>query len=250
LHRFFVPPESIVADVVAIPRSKARQIARVLRLSPGDEIVVLDNTGDEYDVTLTEISADNAVGRVTDRRHTSGEPRRRIVLYQALLKSDKFELVLQKCTELGVAAFVPFASKRTVVRERSGDHTRTRRDRWLRIVEEAAEQSHRGRLPKVRDPITLLEACEQANGVVLMPWEDEHSTGLRQMISKSASIGSRDSEIGIVIGPEGGFSEGEVESARERGVTTVSLGSRILRAETAAIATASAVLYELGELGT
>ncbi|MDP7534129.1 MAG: 16S rRNA (uracil(1498)-N(3))-methyltransferase, partial [SAR202 cluster bacterium] len=89
MHRFFVPPESIVADVVAIPRSKARQIARVLRLNPGDEIVVLDNTGDEYDVTLTEISADNAVGRVTDRRHTSGEPRRRIVLYQALLKSDK-----------------------------------------------------------------------------------------------------------------------------------------------------------------
>ncbi len=249
MHRFFVPPESIVSDVVAIPQPQARQIARVLRLAPGDQIVALDDTGVEYEVVLTDVDAKGASGKVVDRRPALGEPQRRIVLYQALLKSDRFELVLQKCTELGVSAFVPFVSGRTVVRERAKGHTRSRVDRWLRIVTEAAEQSRRGRIPTILDPVTLQEAVEGASGTTIMPWEDERDSGLRTTISQALTEADGASDVAIIVGPEGGFAEDEVDFAREHGVRVVNLGRRILRAETAAIAAVSAVLYELGELG-
>ena len=245
MHRFFVPPESIASDVAAIPQPQARQIARVLRLAPGDEIVVLDDTGVEYEVVLTEVDAKGVFGKVVDQRPTLGEPRRRIVLYQALLKSDRFELVLQKCTELGLSAFAPFVSDRTVVRESA----RGRVDRWRRIVTEAAEQSRRGRIPTILDPVTLQEAVEGPSGIAIMPWEDERDGGLRTTINQALAEDDGAPDLAIIVGPEGGFAEDEVGFAREHGVRVVSLGRRILRAETAAITAVSAVLYELGELG-
>jgi 16S rRNA (uracil1498-N3)-methyltransferase len=250
MHRFFVPPESISQDSVGISGPQARQIALVLRQRPGDTIVVLDDTGAELRVRLSKVHRDFVEGRVVERRIGDGEPGVKITLYQALLKSDRFELVLQKCTELGVSSFVPLLTDRVVARDSNRREPGARTDRWRRIITEAAEQSERSKRPTLSPPATLQEACEGAPRVALMPWEEKStSSGVRAAIAHSRAEGWEGLDVAILIGPEGGFTAQEAELARSMGVQTLSLGQRILRSETAAIATVAAVLYELGELG-
>ena len=244
MHRFFVPPESIDGDAVTLSGAVARQLARVLRSRPGDRIAVLDDSGSEYLVALTSVRPESAHGTVEERRSSiSAEPSVRIALYQAMLKADRFELVLQKATELGVSAFVPMLCARSVPTGRVGG----RGERWRRIITEAAEQSGRGRLPTLSEPVELVKAFDDLKGLALIPWEREAETGLKTALSRIApdSRGGENS-IDVFIGPEGGFTSEEVGCARARGVVSVSLGRRILRAETAAV---SAILYKLGELG-
>ena len=138
MHRFFVPPESISDGRAALSGDQARQIARVLRQSPGDSIILLDNSGQEYDVLLTAVSLRLVEGRVTQQRFGLGELDTKITLYQALLKRDRFDLVLQKGTELGVSTFVPIVTERTVARASEGRRADSRLDRWQR-------NRHRGR---------------------------------------------------------------------------------------------------------
>ena len=250
MHRFFVPPESIIQDTVGISGPQARQIALVLRQRPGDTIIVLDDTGAEFHVLLHEVRRDFVEGRVVERRTGTGEPRVKITLYQALLKSDRFEFVLQKGTELGVSSFVPLLTDRVVARDSKEHGSGARADRWRRIVTEAAEQSGRSRRPTISAPATLRIACEGAPQVALMPWEKESSSsGVRAALARSRVEGWGGLEVAIFIGPEGGFTAQEAELARSLGVQTLSLGRRILRSETAAIAMIAAVCYELGELG-
>jgi 16S rRNA (uracil1498-N3)-methyltransferase len=213
----------------------------VLRLKKGDHIVVLDDTGWEYDVELSAISQERIEGKVTGKALASGEPRTRIILYQALLKGSSFELVLQKCTEIGVAGFVPVISGRCVAGEPAG----SRITRWQDIILEAAQQSRRGRLPVLHDVVSFRGACDSVEGISFLPWEGEHEKGIRDVllgISNSDSV----PEINIFIGPEGGFSGEEVDYARSRGITPVSLGGRILKAETAGLVAGALTLYELG----
>ncbi|MDP6513222.1 MAG: 16S rRNA (uracil(1498)-N(3))-methyltransferase [SAR202 cluster bacterium] len=247
MHRFFVPPESILDGKAILSGDQAHQIARVLRQAPGDGIILLDNTGHEYDVTLTAVSPKLVEGDVTGRRLGLGEPDVKITLYQAMLKSDRFELVLQKCAELGVSTFVPIITERTVVRASEGQRASSRLDRWRRILIEAAEQSRRARIPVVAPPISFEAAVQSQPSLAVMPWEEDRSTNLRDVISESEVEGLDRSEVSIIIGPEGGFTAEEADLARRHGVQTVSLGRRILRAETAAIAAVAAVIYELGE---
>jgi 16S rRNA (uracil1498-N3)-methyltransferase len=250
MHRFFVPPESIRQHTVGISGPLARQIARVLRQRPGDTIIVLDDTGAEFQVVLSEVHRDFVEGRVVERRTGAGEPRVKITLYQAPLKSDRFEFVLQKATELGVSSFVPLLTDRVVARKSNERRSGARVGRWRRIVTEAAEQCGRSRIPTISGPVTLKEACDDAPRAALMPWEEERtSSGVRAALARSRAEGWDGSEVAIFIGPEGGFTAQEAELARALGVQTLSLGQRILRSETAAIATIAAVCHELGELG-
>ena len=250
MHRFFVPPESIKQETLSIVGAQARQIALVLRQRPGDTIIVLDDTGAEFRVVLSEVQRDFVEGHVVERRAGTGEPRVKITLYQALLKADRFELVLQKCTELGVSSFVPLLTDRVVARESNERRTGARVGRWQRIVTEAAEQSQRSRRPTISGPATLQEACEGAPWAAFMPWEEEQTSGgVREAIGRSRADGWDGSEVAVFIGPEGGFTDQEAELARSLGVQTLSLGRRILRSETAAIATIAAICHELGELG-
>jgi len=241
MHRFFVPAEWITADHVTLHGDSARQIARVLRLRSGEEIIALDNSGDEYVATLRTVTPAKVVADVTERRTNRAEPTANITLFQGMLKTDKFEFVLQKGTELGVSTFVPTICERSVARAEEG-LTPSRRVRWERITTEAAEQSGRGRLPTLQDPQALQTACYAVVGRGIIPWEMERSTPLQDAIGEDVG------PINIFIGPEGGFTEAEVETARSVGITPVTLGPRILRAETAAIATVTAVMYSLGEL--
>ena len=247
MHRFFINPERIAGDVVEFPPDLSRQMDRVLRMSAGDPVIALDNTGYEYDVTLSSVDADRTLGRITGRSVGSREPHVHLTLYQAAMKSDRFEWVLQKGTELGVGRFVPIVTLRTMRRDASP--SANRRARWMRIIREAAEQSERSVLPELGEPVSLDEALDLAPHPKILAWEQESN-----LSTKSAFDGLRESwadgrKLSEFVGPVGGFDSEEIELARSRGAVTVSLGRRVLRAETAAIVLVTAIMHELGELG-
>ena len=247
MHRFFVSPEDIAGSGVTLTGRTAAQLARVLRSRAGDRIVVLDDSGWDYHTTLESVDPRRVTGTVTDKVRGKGEPETPIVVYQAALKADRFEYVLQKGTELGVAAFVPVFCARSIPDGSSWASKREKRGRS--IVREAGAQSRRCRLPQIKPAVDFAEACDRFDGIGLVPWEGETSEGLRTALRriKGRTIPSR--VIGIFTGPEGGFTEREIEYARSSGIAPVTLGKRILRAETAPIAAVSAVLYEFGDLG-
>ncbi len=244
MHRFFIPPQWIDQDRVAIKGKQVHQLRNVLRLAKGDRIIVLDNSGWQYEVELVSLSREQVEGVVREKSLSLAEPRISIVLYQALLKGEKFEFVLQKGTELGIAAFVPMVCERCVVEVKDAPDRKL--NRWQRIIVEAGEQSRRGKLPSL-EPVQPFEpACQSVQGFSLLAWEGEKGSGLRAAL---AGQGAKDtSSVNLFIGPEGGFSPAEVEFAHGCGILPITLGSRVLRAETAGLVAATAILYHYGDL--
>ena len=174
------------------------------------------------------------------------EPTLAVTLYAAPLKGDHFAYSLQKATEIGAAAFVPILTARTVANEASA----TKLERWRRIAREAAEQSGRGMIPPVAAPRPFAEACRDAvaAGPALIPWEEERAGGLRAALASRAAAHGRPARLGLFIGPEGGFTASEVAAARDVGIIPVTLGRRILRAETAAAVATTLALVAAGDL--
>lgn len=244
-HRFFISPDSFQGQQVRLVGEQAHQVAHVLRLRPGQSIIVLDNQGWECEVALAQVGRGEVIGEVVDRRPAGGEPAVALTLYQAFLKGEKWEWVLQKGTELGVTHFVPVISERTIVREAAVKPERIAR--WQRIVQEAAEQSGRGRLPQLVEVATLQEAAGQLARfpLAMVAWEGATGCGVREALA----AGTRPERVALLVGPEGGLEGGEVEMARAAGARVITLGRRILRAETAAVVGAALVLHELGEMG-
>ncbi len=184
-HRFFVNPDHIRGDRVQFSPEQAHQLDRVLRLGAGDRVVVLDGRGAAYEVELAEVTRRKARGEIRDRREATGEPATTLVLYQSLLQRDKFEWVLQKGTEVGVAAFVPVITRRSLVRD-AAKVTAEREARWTRILTEAAEQAGRGRVPELRPPLGFSEAVAEAaarEGPALLAYEDAAGLGLAQALA-------------------------------------------------------------------
>ncbi len=253
MHHFFVPPDWIKGSSVTITGPQAHQMARVLRLRPGDEVIVLDNSGWEIEVRLVAVERQAVTGEVVRRRLSGGEPRTKISLYQGALKSNRFEFVLQKGTELGVVEFVPVIADRCVMSDLEAVENKRRRWEW--IIQEAAEQSRRGRKPVLRPAMLFPQACERARragGLALIPWEEEKQATLRALLRTPPpghEPGWPPFTIHLFIGPEGGFSREEIALARRYGLVPLTLGRRILRAETAGLIAAAAILYELGDLG-
>jgi len=253
-HHFFVSPESVRRGTVTISGPQAHQIENVLRLGVGERIVVLDNSGWRYDAEIISAKDSEVVCQVKSKSLVTTEPRTKITLYQGLLRSSKFEQVLQKCTELGVVSFVPVITERSLIgnlQSVSG----AKSERWNRIIVEAAEQSGRGKLPTLRPPVLLQQACEEVRGISLIAWESEKDRSFRSVIKeKLGSTGSqtehalRPFAVNIFIGPEGGFSPREVQIARAYGITPVGLGARVLRSETAALVVTALVLYEAADM--
>ncbi len=291
MHRFFIPSDWIDQDRVVIKGRQVHQLRDVLRLVGGDRIAVMDNTGREYEVELERVERGHVSGVVRGISSVA-EPRAWVTVYQALVKGSKFEFIIQKCTELGVARFVPMLCERCAVRELNGVSAR-KLERWRRIIIEAAEQSGRGKLPVLEPMAPFEQACQSAVGFSLLPWEEEKTFGLRAAlqdeISRQDIVGGRPPtghgnrmgkipfvvspsnherpfdklrangidllpkqekplSVNLFIGPEGGFTHSEVEFARGCGIVPVTLGSRVLRAETAGLVAASAVFYECGDL--
>ena len=253
-HRFFVPPEAISGDAVLLDDpALAHQISGVLRLRVGERVLLLDDSGSEYTVVLSEVGRKRLTGQVESSAPGTGEPHTQLTLYVALLRGERFEWVLQKGTELGVAAFVPVQCTRSLGSDRADEH---KLERWRRIVREAAEQSCRARLPRLAPPLPFEQACVQAASIslALLLYEGE-GRSLREVVdnfdifSKNASDDiTLPKALAVISGPEGGVVPEELTSATRHGIIPVSLGPRILRAETAPIAAAAAIMYALGEL--
>jgi 16S rRNA (uracil1498-N3)-methyltransferase len=250
LHRFFVSPDVFSGNEVRLEGDLARRLSRVLRLEAGAAVVLLDGSGLEYETRLDVVGPHRVTGTVVARRPGRPEPRVRLLLYQSLVKGERFDWVLEKGTELGVAAFVPLLSRRNVARAAPGRLGRP--ERWRRVVREAAEQCGRCVLPEVLPAEGLKEALSEAADLRLLPWEEEEALGLAAALRQARPTleAVERPTVAVLIGPEGGFAADEVALARRAGAQVVSMGRRILRSETAGIIAAAAVLYELGELGS
>jgi 16S rRNA (uracil1498-N3)-methyltransferase len=245
-HRFFVPPGAISGSHAALDPNASHQVRDVLRLRSGDEVLLLDDSGWEFRVRLEKIEKSGVSGIVLGKRLGHGEPGAKIVLYQSLLKGSKFEWVLQKCTEAGVTGFVPIVSGRSI--PKGEEDSPARRGRWQRIIQEAAEQSRRSRLPSLQ-PVTLFSAAMASlSGRTLIAWEDEDTLSLNSILGEWSGGSGRIFSINLIIGPEGGFGREEIDVAKRAGAVPVSLGPRILRADTAGLVASSVLLYALGEL--
>lgn len=256
MQRFFIPASRIGEGRATLTAEAARQLTHVLRARVGDCVIALDGSGDEYVVRLDTLSDQQVSGAIRERRSGLGEPATHITLYQGLLKGDKLEYALQKGTELGVSRFAPLVFERSVRRNMP---SASRIQRWRRIIREAAEQSGRSRLPTLADAAPFEDALDGIERPALLAWECESAAGLRDALLRlkaSSDTDNADGEsggavrrIGIIVGSEGGVTDAEAAQARERGIATVSLGRRVLRAETAGVIAAAAVLYEFGDLG-
>jgi len=247
MHRFFINPHQISAQGVNFPPDVTHQILHVLRLSEGDSVEVLIDDG--YSL-LTKLHIDpegkSVIGEVVERNFVKSEPRINLHLYFGLSNRDKVEWILQKSTEIGVSAFNPFVSSRTIVRDKKLPEKK--RQRWERIIREAAEQSNRGRLPILNNPIELLDGISKSPTLAkqcFLAWEgaDTQNDKLADVI-----FPQNEGVIAVFVGPEGGFAEDEIQQAKSSGIKMISLGSRILRLETAAIVFPALVLFALDEM--
>jgi 16S rRNA (uracil1498-N3)-methyltransferase len=242
MHRFFVAPELVqhLDAEIPLPKELAHQLRDVLHLQVGEQVALLDNSGDEILARIANVSKSAVDVRLVERRAGKNESSVRIILCQGLLKSARFEWVLEKGTELGVSVFSPILCRRSLAGLE--DAGTSKMQRWQRIITEAAEQSGRARLPALLPIRPLMHALNDIppGALALMPWEEERALMLRDALKSSSS-----STVIIFIGPEGGLTAEEVNQAQQHGAQVVSLGARILRAETAALAAVTSVMYEL-----
>jgi 16S rRNA (uracil1498-N3)-methyltransferase len=231
-------------------------------MGPGDNVIVLDGQGRVYNAIIKNVSKDDMSLAIVHEVTPDTEPAVKAALFQAVPKGEKMDFVVQKATELGVSRIVPMITERVIVRPDTAQATR-RRERWQRIAREASRQCGRTVVPVIERFLPFESALELLSPGFhhVMPWEGEEQLTLRHFLriikDKQKPLENhpagqdhlKPEGISIFIGPEGGFSLAEVEAARNRGITTVSLGRRILRTETAGIITLALVLYTFGEIG-
>jgi len=230
MHRFFLARDHFFGNyIMANEKEIISQLARVLRAKEGERFIVFCGDGLEYICQLTELSKLQARFLIIDERSGEREPSRFITLYPSLLKSDKFEWLLQKVTELGVSRIVPVISAHCVVKEISP----VKMKRYQEIIREATEQCGGARLPQLEMAVSFRKAANLASsdsGEKYIAWENSKEPAL---IASSDTV----APISLFVGPEGGYGEEEIEQAKEKGIIPISLGKRILRAETAGIIT-------------
>lgn len=245
MRRFFLGKEAFHGNTALVTGEAFRHMARVLRLKPGTPVILADGEGNEYSGLIKLIEKDRLLVDIEDSRPAPAGEGPRITLCQGVPKGDKMEHILQKCTELGVSAFVPFLSRRTVVRL-SPDQYQARLNRWQRVVLEAARQSQCPLVPPVSAISPFAEMVANARQEVkLLLWEEETANRLKTTLADLPQPAS----IALVVGPEGGLSPEEAQLATSHGFIPVSLGKRILRTETAGPTVAAILQFYWGDLG-
>lgn len=248
MHRFFISPSPSLqpGETLTLPDKLAHQVRDVLRLAVGEALILLDNSGDEVVCTVATSSRAGVAVQIQERRPGQRESAVQIILCQGMLKSARFEWILEKGTELGVTAFVPTLCRRSMAGlEDTGP---SKLQRWQRIIQEATEQCGRSRIPTLSPIRPLLHALNNVppGALALMPWEEEQAASLRAALHTARQEqAAQPQTVVLFIGPEGGLMAEEVKIALQHGVQSVSLGPRILRAETAAISAIANIMYEL-----
>lgn len=248
MTRFFIPAEQIQDNTIILKGSDRHHLLNVLRREVGSKITVLNGQGAEYEVVIKEIGPDFVTGEIVATVTQATEPRLKIRLVQSLTKADKFELLLQKNTEVGISLFQPVFTERSTIKLEPAAVSK-KEERWRKIISEAAEQSGRKIIPQL-EPVCywnqVMATLSDQPGLVLIPWEGEREYSLKKVLEETAGTPEM---VTIFIGPEGGFSQAEVNQARDRGAISVTLGPRILRTETAGLVVTTAILYHYGDLG-
>ncbi len=244
MQRYFFSPKQIDGNEIIIQGDDVHHIKSVMRFQPGDTILLCDGEGFDYPAEIIQIQKEGVTCRIKRKIPSVGEPRLQITVAQSLPKGDKMDWVLQKGTELGVTSFFPFTSQHSIV-QLSPNKAVKRLQRWQRIVKEAAEQSHRGRIPSVA-PL-----CDWQGLLTEVPRFDQcfiayegGGISLTEALVPPPSYSS----VLVIIGPEGGFSTSEIEQAKEAGAVPLSLGPRILRTETASLVLVTCLLYVSGDM--
>lgn len=234
---------------------EAFHLVKVLRVQPGQTVSLFDGKGGKFEGVVEQVHEDGSVsGRIVEVKKQERKPAAPIHLHQGLLKSSHWDFVLEKGTELGAASFTPLLTPRTVVLLRE-ERAKSKQERWTRVIMAASKQCQRADLPELRAAAEFrdaIRACAaQKNAVTALAWEGLCGRGARETLGaalRDAAEQGRAGSINLFIGPEGGFSDDEVELARAVGAVIFGLGPRILRAETAAMAALAAAQYELGGL--
>lgn len=249
MHHFFVEPEQIQDGRVRITGPDVNHGKNVLRMKPGEELLISDGRGQDYRCRIRSLDAEQILADILEKEAKSRELPSRITLYQGLPKSDKMELIIQKAVELGVCRIVPVATKNAVVKL-DGKKEENKRKRWQAIAESAAKQSKRSLIPEVSGVLSLKEALQEAAAGDVGFFAYEHQEGMAGTRREFSRVG-KGQRIAVFVGPEGGFDPDEVLAAEASGIQPVSLGRRILRTETAGLALLSVLMMKLemdGEL--
>ncbi|UCE70808.1 MAG: 16S rRNA (uracil(1498)-N(3))-methyltransferase [Nitrospiraceae bacterium] len=275
MTRIFLPPEQLTSDDITITGDNARHLSLVLRINPGESIIVFDGQGYRYECTVQKVHKKEIIALLNKKEPYSVESPLSIILAQGIAKGEKMDLIVQKSTELGVSKIIPLVTERTEVR-----HTQ-KVERWRKIAHSASQQSGRDRVPEITEPMKMdhfLSVIPAKAGIQKKGWipdqaclsgrqgrndkkrqsrlidnrylglilsESHSEKNLKQLLCDLKDI----SEITLLVGPEGGFSKEEVGTAVDKGFLEVSLGPRILRTETAPIAAISIIQYERGDMG-
>lgn len=244
MYKFFVSNNQIKDKKIAIIGEDVNHIKNVLRLNIDEKIIICNkDTAKSYIASISNISKEEIICSIIEENSSTTESNVNIDLFQGLPKSDKMEYIIQKTTELGVKHIYPVALERCVVKIDQKDENK-KILRWQKIAESAAKQSKRDFIPTVENIINLENICKNISkyDIILLAYENEESNTIKQELQK---IDKRENtNIGVVIGPEGGFTEKEVDALMSAGAKCVTLGKRILRTETAPIVMLSDIVYE------
>ncbi len=249
-RRFYAPPAAFALkeQTVSLGADEARHARDVLRLNRGDEVYVFDGAGKEFRGAVREFSRDGAVLDVLEEVEAARpESPLDLTLAIALLKGEKFDLVVQKATELGASRIVPVATARADVRIRDGHEVKRKVARWQRIALEAAKQCGRARLMEIDEPVEFKALIDRAmhGGELRLMFAERNGKSLAEV---TRNLQSDSVKVFALIGPEGGWADDEIELAREGGWQIVRLGGRTLRAETAAIVAVTLLQHRFGDL--
>ncbi len=243
MQRFFVTPDQVGEDKIRIQGSDVNHMKNVLRMRPGEEVMVSDGNNRQYRCRVEDYPEGEAVLAILEAGFVDTELPSRIYLFQGLPKQEKMELIVQKAVELGVCQVIPVQTRRCVVKL-DAKKAAKKVQRWQQIAESAAKQAGRGYIPAVSEVMTFQEALafSETLDIRLIPYElADGMEGTRKILD-----GIRPGQsVGIFIGPEGGFEKEEVGRAVEAGALPITLGKRILRTETAGIAVLSILMYRL-----
>lgn len=241
MANFYIAREQINENTAIITGEEAQHISRVLRMKKGDEVTLCDGEGSFYEAVLSDFSDKTVTADILSSRRAETEPEVKLTIFQGVPKNPKLETIVQKATEIGVVRIVPMDTVRAVAKLDKASKV----DRLRKIAREAAKQSKRGIVPEVTDCMSFKDAVKMAAeaDLAIIPYEEETEVSLKKALTGKAPV-----TVSVMIGPEGGFDKEEVRLAKDAGITSVTLGKRILRTETAPLAVSAAVLYELGEM--
>lgn len=246
MRKFFVEANQITENEIKIIGDDVNHIRNVLRLEVGEQIKICNkNTSENYICEIAQILKENIICTILEKTENIIEGNVELTVFQGLPKSDKMELIIQKGTELGVSNFIPVELKRCIVKLTGRDEVK-KLERWQKIAEMAAKQSGRDIIPKVNNIQNVKSVCKLIPNydIVLVAFENEENNLLKNELIKIKNT-KENFKIAIIIGPEGGMEEAEVQEFKTAGAKVITLGKRILRTETAPLNMASIIMYEL-----